>query len=141
MSISSREEYAPPTGVHVAIWMDHRSARIFHVQSDRAGVETIAAPRKGEHQSHPPGAGEPRQRPVDAKRFFEAVRTALNGPEPIFLLGPSSAKFDFLRHVKIHDKGIEARIVCVATVDHPTNPQLVAQARRYFRLKPAHFVK
>jgi hypothetical protein len=38
-----------------------------------------------------------------------------------------------LKHVHAHDPKLEARIVGVETVDHPTDGQLAAFARRYFQ--------
>jgi hypothetical protein len=32
-----------------------------------------------------------------------------------------------------HDPGLEARLVGIETVDHPTDPQLAAFARHYLR--------
>jgi len=129
------------SAVHIALWIDHREARIFRVEPERADSVTVNAPALGEHHKHPPGSGEPRKHPADQKHFFDAVGAALSGHEPILLLGPASAKFEFLRHLQVHYPEIEARIASVATVDHPTDGQLVAYARNYFKLKTVHFVK
>ncbi len=129
------------TGVHVAVWIDHQEARLFRVKPDSAESVTVTAPLKTEHHKHPRGEGEPRKHPLDGKRFFTTVCKALKGEEPILLLGPSSAKFEFLRHLQMHHSEIEARVACVATVDHPTDAQLVAYARKYFNLHAVHFVK
>ena len=129
------------TGVHIAIWIDHKEARVFRVEPDGAQRVTVTAPMKTEHHQHPRGEGEPRKHPLDGKRFFSAVCKALQGEEPILLLGPSSAKFEFLRYLQMHHAEIEARVAWVGTVDHPTDAQLVAHARRYFKLQTVHFVK
>jgi hypothetical protein len=47
-------------------------------------------------------------------------------------VGPSTAKLDFSRYLHKHDPALEARIVGIETVDHPSDGQLVAYARKYF---------
>jgi hypothetical protein len=47
--------------------------------------------------------------------------------------GPSTAKLQFLKYVHAHEPKLEQRIVGMETVDHPTDAQLAAFARRYFR--------
>ena len=49
------------------------------------------------------------------------------------MLGPSTAKLELIEHVHKHDPALEPKIVGVETVDHPTDRQLVAFVRRYFR--------
>ena len=48
------------------------------------------------------------------------------------MVGPSSAKLDFVRHVHQHDHTLTPKIVGVETLDHPTDPQLAAYVRHYF---------
>ncbi|MDO9384593.1 MAG: hypothetical protein Q7T86_17220 [Hyphomicrobiaceae bacterium] len=56
-------------------------------------------------------------------------------------MGPGSAKNELAKHVETHDSEFRPRIVGVATVDHPTDGQIVAQARSLFkaadRMRPA----
>jgi hypothetical protein len=52
----------------------------------------------------------------------------------ILVVGPSTAKLHFLRLLHTHDRVLESRIVGIETVDHPTDRQLAAYVRTYFRL-------
>ena len=54
----------------------------------------------------------------------------------MLVVGPSTAKLEFLRYVHKHDHGLETQIEGVETVDHPSDKQLVAYARKYFKLDP-----
>ncbi len=118
---------------HVAIWFDHKEARIFHGTPDKFDEKTVTAPQHVHHK-HPKGPEGAKDHPDDAKRFFHEVARSLEGAEEILTVGPSTAKLDFIRYVHKHDPALEARIVGIETVDHPTDEQLVAYARKYSKL-------
>jgi len=120
---------------HVAVWIDHREARIFHIHPDTVDEVTVLAPLNNTHHKHPRGQEGTRQHPNDAKHFFDEVGRDLQGNEEILLLGPGAAKLDFLRYARTHDRAIEPRVVGIETVDHPSDKQLVAYARQYFGKK------
>lgn len=116
---------------HVVVWLDHAEARIFHIHPDRVDEASLSAPTHHQHK-HPKGAEGAKDHPDDAKRFFHNVAQVLAGNEEILVVGPSTAKLEFIRHVHKHNKELEQKIVGVETVDHPTAGQLVAYARKYF---------
>jgi stalled ribosome rescue protein Dom34 len=112
---------------HVAVWIDRQEAKVFHVDPKGFDAKRIEAPhhhltRKAEEQGHHAGG----------ERFFQDVAAALKDADKILVVGPSSAKLDFLRHVLKHDHALEARILGVETLDHPTDGQLAAYVRHYF---------
>lgn len=117
---------------HVAVWIDHKEARVFHIQPDKIDETTVTAPLHNIHHKHPGGTDRVQSHPDDAKRFFAEVGRALQGTEQILVVGPSTAKLELLRHVHAHDPALERRIVGIETVDHPTDGQLVAYAKKYF---------
>jgi stalled ribosome rescue protein Dom34 len=118
---------------HATVWIDHKEAKIFHIEAVEAGgfdVSKVKAPhhhltRKAEEQGHHAGSD----------RFFHEVAEALKDTEEVLVVGPSSAKLDFIRYVHKHDAALEPRIVGVETLDHPTDGQLVAYVRHYFHGK------
>jgi stalled ribosome rescue protein Dom34 len=116
---------------HVAIWIDHKEARVFHVDPHEIEKLTVAAPHHV-HNKHPRGPEGAKEHPDDAQRFFHEVARSLEGAEQILVVGPSTAKLEFLRHVHKHDHALEPKIVGIETVDHPTDGQLVAYAKQYF---------
>ena len=124
---------------HAVIWIDHKEARVFHVQPETVGhgqpeaidETTILSPQHLIHR-HPKGRGEGKEHPDDAKKFFHEVARSLDGTEAVLIVGPSSAKLEFLRYLQDHDKKLQARVVGIETVDHPTDREIVAHARRYF---------
>ena len=125
---------------HAVIWIDHQEARVFHVHPETAGhaqpeaidETTILSPQHRIHR-HPKGRGEAKDHPEDATRFFHEVARSLDGTDAVLIVGPSSAKLEFLRYVQDQDKKLHARVVGSETVDHPTDREIVAHARRYFK--------
>jgi stalled ribosome rescue protein Dom34 len=115
---------------HAAVWIDHKEAKIFHIAAEGFDVTQVKAPhhhvkRKAEEQgSH---AGN--------ERYFRDVAAALEDADEILVVGPSSAKLDFFRHVHKHDHALEPKILGVETLDHPTDGQLAAYVRHYFQGK------
>ena len=113
------------------VWLDHQHARIFGVDAASLQAETINAPEHHFHR-HPKGASAEHQHPSDEAQFFRDIAAALRPAGEILLVGPSTAKLQFLRFLAESDKSLEAKVVGVETVDHPTDRQLVAHARHYF---------
>ena len=117
---------------HVALWVDHKEARVLRV--DPAEIERLTVEAGHHvHNKHPRGPEGAKQHPDDAKRFFHDVVRALEGAEEVLVVGPSTAKLEFMRYVHKHDQATEAKIVGIETVDHPTDGQLVAYAKKYFK--------
>lgn len=113
------------------IWIDHHEARIFAVSAGAPDEALIRAPHAHIHR-HPRGSTAEHNHPEDARRFFDDVVRALESPEQILLLGPSTAKLQFFRHLHEHARALEPKVIAIETVDHPTDNQLVAYAKRHF---------
>jgi hypothetical protein len=113
------------------VWLDHQEARIFGVDAEKLQAEKVAAPEHHFHR-HPKGPGAEHEHPGDGTHFFRDVATALRAAGEVLLVGPSTAKLQFLRFLAKDEPLLEAKVVGVETVDHPTDRQLVAHARHYF---------
>ena len=116
---------------HAVVWIDHHEAHIFHVHPGTTDETAVVAPHH--IHRHPKGPGVPTEHPEDAKHYFDGVVKALDGSEEVLVVGPSTAKLEFLRHVHDHDRAFASAIVGVETVDHPTDAQVVAYAKQYFK--------
>ena len=51
----------------------------------------------------------------------------------LLITGPSDAKLGLIKHIHAHHAALVPNIVGVETVDHPTDGQIVAYAKKYFR--------
>jgi stalled ribosome rescue protein Dom34 len=68
----------------------------------------------------------------DALEFFEDVAKVLAGVREILVIGPAQTKDEFLAFVRKKHPQIRSEIVAVESADHPTDPELLAYARKYF---------
>jgi hypothetical protein len=113
-----------------AVWIDHHEARIFRVQGGRFDESMIGAPQRVHR--HPKDRAAEHSHPDGAHRFHSDVARALEGDEPILIVGPSTAKLHFLRHLHKHEHTLEPKVAGIETVDDPTDRQIVDYVRRYF---------
>jgi stalled ribosome rescue protein Dom34 len=117
---------------YLAVWIDHKEARVFPIHRGKVEETTVTAPLHNIHHKHPQRDDGTQSHPNDAKQFFHDVAHALEGAEQILVVGPAHAKLGLLRHLHEHHRALEAKVVGIETVDHPTDGQLVAQAKKYF---------
>jgi len=117
---------------HAAVWIDHKEARVFHVHPERADETTILAPQHHIHR-HAKGRGDAKEHPDDAHRFFGEVARTLDGVDALLIVGPSSAKLEFFRYLHEHDRRLESKVIGVESADHPTDGEIVARAKSYFK--------
>jgi len=117
---------------HAAVWLDQHEARIFHVDLESSD-KSVIAPAKHHVHRHPKGQDD---RIESEDHYFRDVASALGDASDILLLGPSTTKLRFMRFLRERAPKIEAKIVGIETVDHPTDPQLVAYAKDYFHVAP-----
>jgi stalled ribosome rescue protein Dom34 len=59
----------------------------------------------------------------------------LEGAREILVVGPGTAKLELIKYIHRHHRDLEARVVGVETVDHPSDGQLLGYARHYFEAK------
>jgi stalled ribosome rescue protein Dom34 len=72
---------------------------------------------------------------VEDSGYYHAVVEALKGAQEILVVGPAKAKLQLIKHIHGHDHDMADKIVGVETVDHPSDGQLLAYARKYFVAK------
>jgi stalled ribosome rescue protein Dom34 len=116
---------------HAAVWIDHHEAKIFHVDRENVDAQTVQAPQR-HVQRHPTVTAE-KSHPAQAEHFYHEVAEALEGSDEVLVVGPATAKLEFIKHVHKHDHALAPKIVGVETVDHPTDGELLKYVRRYFR--------
>lgn len=113
---------------HAVVWMDHQQAHVLQfdaesVQAQRVKARSHHTARHADHQ----GGGE--RELVD---FHEQVLAALSGAQEVLLVGPGLAHEHFKQWCEQHHAALAKTIVGSEKADHPTDPQLVALARKYF---------
>ncbi len=108
---------------HAVVWMDHNEAHV--LMFDREHVESQRIKSRSHHK-HQGKAG-------DVEAFFGDVTKALTGTSEVLLTGPGAARDEFRAWCASHSKPSADVIVDSIPNDHPSDKQLVALARAYFR--------
>ena len=116
------------------VWLDHQEARVLAVHADGFDESSIHSPASHIRQ-HAKGSSD---HPADEKHFFQQLTHALLSAEQVLIVGPSTAKLHFVKYVHKHAHDLEPKIIGVETVDHPTDAQIAAYARKYFVAADKH---
>ena len=119
---------------HAVVWLDHAQAHVMHISPDdieKSVVQPAKPHLKLHSKSGTVGAGHA---PED-KHYYHAIVEALAGATEVLVVGPAQAKLQLIKHIHAHDPAMTSKIVGVETVDHPSDAQLVAYARKYFVAK------
>jgi stalled ribosome rescue protein Dom34 len=117
---------------HAVVWIDHREARIFHFSStdvERLVLHPDHPARHIHHKANAIGSG----RTSEDHEFFRAVAQSIADAGAVLLTGPADAKTKLGKYIDQHDPKLMKIIVGVETVDHPSDAQLVAYAKQYFK--------
>ena len=110
--------------LHAVVWIDHQHAQVLHIDADPAQVQKIKA-----HNHHTRQHGS-QVRTEHA--FYGEVCDALATTKEVLVTGAHTAQADFRHYVEKHRAAIAPKIVGWETVDHPTEGQLAALARKFF---------
>ncbi len=108
---------------HALVWIDHKESHV--LMFDHEHLESQRIPSRSHHK-HSGKANE-------HAAYFTEVAQALQGSHEVLLTGPSTARTEFLEWCKHHRSDTAKRIVDNIPADHPTDKQLVALARQYFK--------
>lgn len=117
---------------HAVVWIDHHEARVFHFSA--TDVESLVLhpehpTRHIHHKANSVGSG----RASEDHDFFQAVAQSIADAGAVLITGPADAKTQLNKYISQHDPKLMKTIVGVETVDHPSDAQLVAYARHYFK--------
>ena len=101
-------------------WIDSNHSKLFKLATGKMDLHTVN-----------------RSNTLDLKNeeyYFHEVAKALKGAQELLLVGPGLAKTHFVAHLKHHHHmDLAKKVVGVETVDHPTEPEILAIARKFFK--------
>lgn len=109
---------------HAVLWLDHHNAQL--LQFDARQVQALQV-RAHTHHTRQHGSAVRTEH-----EFFGHVCDQLAGTATVLVSGSHTSQADFRHYVAKHRPDVAPRIAGWETVDHPTDGQLVALARRYF---------
>jgi stalled ribosome rescue protein Dom34 len=108
---------------HAIVWMDKSEAHV--LMFDREHVESQRVKSRSHHKHQGKGG--------DAAAFFGDIAQSLSGTREVLLAGPGAARNEFRDWCQAHAKATAEVIVDSIATDHPSDKQLVALARQYFK--------
>src|SRR5258707_6502360 len=117
---------------HAVIWIDHHEARVFHFSPtdvERLVLHPDRPTKHIHHKANSIGSGHA----SEDHAFLQAVAQSIADAGAVLVTGPANAKTELVKHISQHDPKLMKIIVGVETVDHPSDGQLVAHARHYFK--------
>jgi stalled ribosome rescue protein Dom34 len=119
---------------HAVVWIDHREARVFHFSPGDAEKLVLHPDDPNVHIHHKAnsiGSGHA----AEDHKFLDAVAKAIAGAGAVLITGPGSAKTELVKHISTHEPQLMKIIVGIETVDHPSDGELVAHVRKYFKIE------
>lgn len=119
---------------HAVVWLDHSEAHVMHISLDDV-EKSIVHPAKPHNHLHAKSGTVGAGRQAEDKSYYHAIVEALSGAQEILVVGPAQAKLQLIKHIHTHDQAMADKVVGVETIDHPSDAQLVAYARKYFVAK------
>ena len=109
---------------HAVVRIDHQKARVL-----KFDAEHLEARKIKEHSDHTRQHGSAVR---TEHEYFGEVCDALAGVGEVLITGPHTALSDFRRYVEKHCAALGGQIVGWEPVDHPSDGELVAFARKHF---------
>ena len=109
---------------HAVVHIDHHTARILQFDADEVETATVKA--------HPHPTHQRNSEVRTLHEFYAEVCEALGPIREILVTGAHRAQGDFHHYIEKHQPQLARQIIDWQTVDHPSEAQLLAQARRYF---------
>lgn len=111
--------------LHAVVRTDHQQAQVLRFDETQVQTQTVhlQAYTTAQHKSGVRSEHE----------FFGAVCDALDGIGQVLITGTHTALADFRHYADKHRPLLAARIAGYELVDHPSDHQLVALARRFFQ--------
>ena len=117
---------------HAVVWIDHHEARIYRFGRDNVDKLTLHPDNPHVHIHHKAnsiGAGHA----AEDHKFLDAVAKSIADAGAILITGPANAKTELVKHISAHEPQLMKHIDGIETIDHPSDGELVAHARKYFK--------
>ena len=112
----------------LVIWIDREHAKLFQFSEEKMERKNLKS-HHTDHHTHPFDQ-------LDIKRqeheFHSEIATHLNDCERILIVGPGVAKNHFQNFLTEHFPALARKVAGCETLDHPTDPQIAALARKFF---------
>ena len=118
---------------HAILWIDHREAKVYEFDADDTQRFVIRAEGDPAHHLHHKAGSIGSGHANDDEHYFHSIAAVLAPVGEVLVVGPGSGKMAFMTYLRARDPRVAAKVVGVETVDHPTDGEVVAFARKHFK--------
>jgi stalled ribosome rescue protein Dom34 len=115
---------------HAVVWIDHHKGTVWQFTPTEEESKVIHA--HGQNRVHSRKSTHGGHKSATDPKFFDEVTQALAGAHEILIIGPAQTKLEFAHYLREKHAGLARGIVAVESADHPTDPEVLAYARRHF---------
>ncbi|MBL0087187.1 MAG: hypothetical protein IPP87_18030 [Ideonella sp.] len=112
------------TMFHAVVLIDHHGAEVLQFDAEHVQAQKVKSSTR-HSRSHGSTVRTEHE-------FYGHVCDALAGINEVLMTGSHTAMADFRHYVEKHRPALAKPIVGYETVDHPTEAQLIALARKFF---------
>jgi stalled ribosome rescue protein Dom34 len=116
---------------HAVVWLDHVEAHVQHFT--REDVQNKLVQGKPHRHLHTKRNAQASGHAAEDPAYFKKIAEALGDAHEILVVGPANAKTEFVKYLGVHAPELKKKVVAVETVDHPSDGQVLALARKHFR--------
>ncbi len=109
------------------IWIDHSHAKIFNLHPGKVEAENLK-----KHEVHHHTHGDVAKH-KNSDHLYQDVAKELTSVQELLLVGPGTARTEFKHWLDKHQANLAKRVVGNEACDHPTDPQIVALGRKFFK--------
>lgn len=113
---------------YIVCWLDSEEAKIFEFTNQginkvdlKIKAEEKTANKSGDHHHH------------DSSAFYQRVAETMKSCTEALIVGPGMAKKHFKGFLENKNQNLLKRVVSFENMDHPTDKQIVAEARKFFK--------
>jgi stalled ribosome rescue protein Dom34 len=110
------------------IWIDREHAHLFHISDENMERKQI----KNSHIEHHTHQRDNLDHEREERCLFIDAAAELKASDRVLIIGPGVAKHHFQTFLFEQNPDIGRRIAGVETVDHPSDAQIGALAKKYF---------
>ena len=112
----------------VAVWVDQNQANLFQFTSGGIKKDHL----KGHFPQHHTHGKDNVEDQRHEEAMFKELMPKLQSASQILILGPGMAKTHFKKYIENHNGSLKGKIVGCETTDHPSEPQLLSLASKFF---------
>lgn len=106
---------------YVVLWLDSDEGKIFKFNPGKVDKVDL---KRSSHEHHE----------KEKDHFYSRVAENVKDATELLLVGPGMAKKHFMSHLDGHSHGgLAKKVVGVENMDHPSDKQIVAEARKFFK--------